>query len=162
VSGIIVAGGVVSNPTDVLWLRCPSCDDGIVKARDGVLHPAVMPCAEVQGLPLDVEQAWKESRLAYSAAAYTASEIMCRKILMHIAVDVAQSQQGKKFIEYINDLESAGHIATGLKPVVDSLRGRGNIANHELPASTRQQATVTLSIAEHLLRGIYELPTLVP
>ena len=95
-------------------------------------------------------------------AAYTASEIMCRKILMHVAVDVAGSQPGKNFVEYINDLEASGYITTGIKPTIDSVRDRGNIANHELPASTEPAALTTLRITEYLLRGTYELPGLVP
>lgn len=46
--------------------------------------------------------------------------------------------------------------------MIDQVRKRGNIANHELPASTEKDSLVTLGITEHLLRSIYELPGLVP
>jgi hypothetical protein len=111
-------------------------------------------------VPDDVNVAWQEAREAYSAGAYTASEIMCRKILMHLAVDVAGSKQGKNFVEYINDLDNSGYIIKGLKPVIDQVRSRGNIANHELPASTDEEAAQTMQIVEHLLHSIYELPSL--
>ncbi len=81
---------------------------------------------------------------------------------MHVAVDKAGSQPNKKFIEYVSDLESSGYITTGLKPVVDAVRDRGNIANHELPASTEQESLATLTITEYLLSGVYELPGLAP
>ena len=87
---------------------------------------------------------------------------MCRKILMHLAVDVAGCAQGKSFVEYVNALDTEGYIPNGLKSVVDSVRARGNIANHELPSSSAADAKITLTITEHLLRGIYELPNLVP
>jgi hypothetical protein len=87
--------------------------------------------------------------------------MMCRKILMHLAVDVAKSDVGKSFVQYVGDLEATGYIVKGLAPVVDQVRHRGNVANHELPASTEQDSLVTLQITEHLLRAIYELPGLV-
>jgi hypothetical protein len=85
---------------------------------------------------------------------------MCRKILMHLAVDVAGSAPGKSFVEYIKDLEAGNYIMAGLKPVVDQIRSRGNKANHELPASIEQESISTMTITQHLLSGIYELPTL--
>ena len=86
---------------------------------------------------------------------------MCRKILMHVAVDVAGSKEGKSFVQYIDDLEREGYITKGLKDVVDLIRKRGNVANHELPASSEAEAAQTLAIVEHLLHSIYELPALV-
>jgi hypothetical protein len=83
--------------------------------------------------------------------------MMCRKILMHVAVDSAGSAPGKHFAEYVNDLEAKGFITTGLTDVVDQVRDRGNAANHELPASTEAECRTTLAITEHLLRGVYEL-----
>ncbi len=111
-------------------------------------------------LPDDVAQAWREARAAHAVAAYTACEMMCRKILMHVAVDVAGSSPGKSFVQYVDDLVTGGYVMTGLKPVVDRLRQRGNGANHELPASTEDESLTTLVVTEHLLRGVYELPGL--
>jgi len=86
--------------------------------------------------------------------------MMLRKILMHIAVDVGASSPGKRFVEYVNALDSAGYITTNLKPVVEIVRDRGNAANHELPASTEEDSLRTIAITEHLLEAIYELPGL--
>lgn len=85
---------------------------------------------------------------------------MCRKILMHVAVDVADAKEGKNFLAYVDALQSAGYITTGLKPVIDKIRARGNVANHELLASFEQESLTTLLITEHLLRSVYELPGL--
>jgi len=114
----------------------------------------------IEGLPVDIEIAWREARVSHAVGAYTASEIMCRKILMHIAVDVAGSAPGRTFVEYINDLDSAGYIMKGLKGTVDLIRKRGNVANHELPATSEDDSKITLVITEHLLEGIYELAAL--
>jgi len=60
----------------------------------------------------------------------------------------------------VDALDAAGYITTGMKPVVDQIRRRGNAANHDLPPSTEQEALATMSITEHLLEAMYELPSL--
>jgi len=80
---------------------------------------------------------------------------------MHVAVDKAGSAPGRNFVDYVNDLEKGGYITTGLKTVVDQVRKRGNVANHDLPASTEQDSLLTMTITEHLLEGMYELPGMV-
>lgn len=85
---------------------------------------------------------------------------MCRKILMHLAVDVAGSDAGGTFKSYIEDLDKAGFVSPGFRPSIEKVKDRGNAANHELPASTEADSLVTLKITEYLLRGIYEIPGL--
>ena len=131
-----------------------------MKTNAGAVYPPAAAGAYINGLREDVQKAWREVRTAHSVAAYTAAEIMCRKILMYVAVDAADSPPGKTFVQYVDDLANARYISKGMKPVVDRVRDRGNIANHELPASTEEDSLTTMAITEHLLRGIYELPTL--
>lgn len=128
-----------------------------MKTATGAVYPTAPAGGAVKSLPPDVDQAWREARTAHAVAAYTASEMMCRKILMHLAVDKAGSEAGKNFVQYVDDLEKAGYITTGLKGTVDQIRQRGNVANHDLPASTEGDSTVTLGLTEYLLKGTYEL-----
>lgn len=148
--------------SETLWLACPHCSEGSVKLKDGAVYPSAPAGAAVALLPADVAAAWREVRTAHAVAAYTAAEMMCRKILMHLAVDVAGAKPGKSFVEYVDALDGAGYVAPGLKPVVDLVRKRGNGANHELPASTEDDSMQTLGITEHLLKTIYELPGMAP
>ena len=141
----------------VLWLQCPLCQDGSVLASSGVLYPSAPAGGAVPNLPADVDSAWREARTAHAVAAYTAAEIMCRKILMHIAVDVGASAPGKNFVQYVADLDAGGYIPRGLQPIIDQVRQRGNVANHELPASQEDESVMTIRITEHLLRGVYGL-----
>lgn len=83
---------------------------------------------------------------------------MCRKILMHVAVDKAEAEGNRNFAYYVDQLEAKGFITTGLKPKIDEIRLRGNEATHELPASTDQIADRTLGVTRHLLVSVYELP----
>ncbi len=144
----------------IQWLQCPACYDGCVLTMSGVVWPVAPAGGSVANLPEDVAQAWREARTAHAVAAYTSSEIMCRKILMHVAVDVAQSQPGATFLQYIDALDKAGYFGPKLRPAIDKVRQRGNAANHDLPASTETESLVTLRITEHLLRGVYEIPAL--
>ena len=158
--GLGVAATVVDGtliPGDVAWLLCPKCADGSVRTRSGLVFPIAPAHRTITGLPSDVEGAWWEARVSHAVGAYTASEIMCRKILMHIAVDVAGSAPGQSFVQYVDALDAAGYITTGLKATVDLIRKRGNVANHELPATTQADSNTTLGITEHLLEGIYEI-----
>ena len=140
-------------------LRCPSCMEITAVSKDGrSFYPGPKFSGRPEHLPDDVKGAWDEACNSWSANALTAAEIMCRKILMHIAVDVAGAPSGKSFVEYVNLLESNGYITPGLKPAIDDIRLRGNQANHELPASTREQAERTMKLTLHLLRSVYEMP----
>lgn len=155
-----VAAEIVVNTGSTLFLLCPACQEGSVRVSTGAIWPPSLVGSSIANLPEDVAQAWREARTTHAVAAYTSSEIMCRKILMHLAVSVAQSKEGDTFKAYIEQLDKAGYISAGLRPSVEKIKNRGNGANHALPASTEAESVVTLKITEHLLRGIYEIPEL--
>ncbi len=154
-----VAANILHSEGNTVWLRCPACESGSVRNLTGVYPPA--PAGEsVSGLPDDVAQAWREARITHAVAAYTASEMLCRKILMHVAVGKAKCKEGLGFKEYVTHLCSKGFVPVGLNDVVMKIRDRGTAANHELPASTEADSRATLMITQHLLKCIYELPGL--
>lgn len=156
VNGEVVGGKYVAGSS--VALQCPLCEEISGRSTKGVIHPAATQQMGVAHLPTDVHEAWLEAVTSLNAGAPTACEIMCRKILMHVAVDVANSKPGRTFVEYIDDLDTAGYISTGLKPKIDEIRNRGNIANHDLPASPTAQAENTMAVTRHLLVSVYELP----
>jgi hypothetical protein len=82
--------------------------------------------------------------------------------LMHVAVDKAGSKPGESFVQYVDELEEAGLIITGLRPVVNQIKNRGNTANHKLPSSDEAASRMTLKITEHLVQGAYELHSFAP
>jgi hypothetical protein len=65
---------------------------------------------------------------------------------------------GQPFVSYMNTLQTAGYITTGLEKVIDQVRNRGNVANNDLPASSEQESHVTLMLTQHLMEALYELP----
>jgi hypothetical protein len=138
---------VDNRETQLIVCGNPECRLGIavVKDPDGG-PPRIFPGALTgepfpNALSVDVDRAWTEARTCYSVGAFTATEMMCRKILMHLAVEATEATSDLTFAQYVSALDDAGYIAPGLKAVVDVVRQRGNAANHDLPAQARPRQT---------------------
>jgi hypothetical protein len=159
---VVSAAVIASTGTNlgISWLRCTGCSKGLVLGLDGVLLPGVRPGESVEGLPPDTAGAYAEARAAASVGAYTACELMCRKILMHVAVDKG-AKPGQNFVTYVDHLEKPGYLTPPMKPWVDLIRKRANIATHELPATDQKHAIMTLEFTAQLLRLVYEMSYLV-
>lgn len=161
-------------------LECPSCKNGTVANRHPIhyndpdhrdlllsghrrikimhnLSPGSLPAPRVSGMPPTLEGAWEEVLLSGQAGAWTASELMCRKILMHVAVDKFKAPEGEAFTVYVKALDEAHFFPKMLQPLLDGIRERGNRATHDVAASPERQAIKTIQITHHVLRTIYEL-----
>lgn len=124
-----------------------------------VLHPAPLPGRSLDGLPEEVEQAYHEARASAGVGANTGSELMCCKILMHVAADKGAKER-QPFEFYVDYLQELGYITPPMRPWVDRIRDRANKATHRLPSTTDEQALMTLTFTEQLLRNVYEMPYL--
>jgi hypothetical protein len=88
-----VSGAVIAHATDdveavrVRWLQCPTCHNGSVQTGVNTVYPGIPFGPVLQGLPAATEEAYDEARRCLTVSAKTAAEVMCRKILMHVAVD---------------------------------------------------------------------------
>lgn len=105
----------------------------------------------------NVEDLYEEARKCTSSNAFTAAVLCCRKLLMHIAVSKG-AQQGEQFIFYVEYLSTQNYIPPGSKDWVDTIRSKGNEANHEIKLMTKEDAEDLLSFMEILLKIIYEFP----
>ena len=139
------------------WTRCTNCGHGSYVAPDGRNFPGPRIGRDVEGLPDLVAEAYAEARDCACVNAFTACEMTCRSILMHIAVDKGANQRGTTFKGFINYLEQHNHVTPAMKPWVDVIRKHGNIAVHELPHTDAERALGTLTFTEHLLRNVYEM-----
>ena len=79
------------------------CRRGSVFDTNVGVVPGVAFGPKIEGLPDDVADAYAEARRCLSAECNTAAEGMCRKILMHIAVD-KKAKEGGSFASYIDYL----------------------------------------------------------
>jgi hypothetical protein len=93
--------------------------------------------------------------------AYTAAVLLCRKVLMHIGVQLG-APDGKSFAEYIDYLNANGYITPKSKGWVDHIRKKGNDATHKIDIVSQTDARELLTFTEMLLRLVYEFPTKLP
>ena len=94
-----------------------------------------------------------------SVNAYTASELICRKILMHVAVDKG-AEEGKGFESYIDHLQAKGYVTPPMKEWVDTIRKHGNSSTHQLEQPSKSRAESTIMFTAELLRLIYEMDSM--
>jgi Domain of unknown function (DUF4145) len=156
--GANAVGAVVAETVEqpkVQWIRCTGCSKGVV-ANEGVLSPSPKVGDDIDGLAPDVADAHDEARRTAGAEAYTSCELICRKILMHIAVDKGDAE-GKNFVEYLDFLKTTGYITPPMLPWVDLIRSHGNLSTHRLQAASKDRAHNSLAFTAQLLRLVYEM-----
>jgi len=115
---------------------------------------------EIKNLPENLKDIYEETRECYKNNCFTAVVMLCRKILMHIAVDQGE-KDGKKFIEYVDYLSNAGFIPPNGKKWVDHIRSKGNEANHEIVIMKEVDAKDLIGFVEMLLKFVYEFPNMI-
>jgi len=99
--GSRVAASVIANTVGpgggVLqaWLRCPACGLPASRDEDGIVSPAQLLGEAVDGLPVSLASAYEEARLCLTGGAHSACEIVCRRILMQVAIGGALTRIGR-------------------------------------------------------------------
>lgn len=159
VTGAVVASyswqDQMRNTVRNLWVLCPGCALGSVIVQ-GRLIPGAAFGPKIEGLPSDVCAAYEEVRQCMKSNAYTASELLCRKILMHIGVEKG-AQEGKSFVFYLDHLEKAGYVTPPMKGWVGAIRTNGNESTHSIAAPSKERAESTVMFTAELLRLTYEM-----
>lgn len=151
-----VAGFVVAHyPTgkSTAWLLCPGCGSGSV-AVAGTIYPQALVGNPIGGLSDELSQTYDEARRSFSSKSYTACELVCRKILMHVAVDKG-AKENLTFVEYMTYLQEQQYITPHSKGWVDLVRKHGNQAAHHIGPPSEERAASTLSFTTQLLRLVY-------
>lgn len=154
---------------DTVWLRCVSCGSGAVawgepNGGHWEVHPAAPIHQTPKHLPDEIEQAWEEAMQCFTASAFTASAMMCRKIIFHIAVDKGLEPENNKgrapnFQDCVKHLVKAGLITDKQEEDwVDSIRVLGNTATHKLDSVSQIPADRALKFTKALLEIIYTHP----
>jgi len=158
VQALVVACAVdVDNlPHIAQWLQCSNCGNGMYVNSWGHLFPRRSFLPSVEGLPEDVRAAFSEACKCLEVSAFTACELLCRKILMHVAVDKG-AKEGDSFKAYIDYLSAEGYVTPPMRPWVTLIRDHGNRSTHDLATPTQERAEGTLMFTAELLRLIYEM-----
>lgn len=112
---------------------------------------------EIDNLPDDISNLYREARLCISVQAFTASVLASRKLLMNIAVSKG-AEEGLKFIQYVQYLADKGYTPPNSKEWVDHIRKRGNDATHEIALMDQETAELLIKFIEMILKFIFEFP----
>lgn len=134
---------------------CPNCDSPNFFDNLGTQYPGVKYGNPVDHLPDSIKQAYNEARNCFSVSAYTASALICRKILMNIAVSKG-ADENKNFAYYVNWLDENRYIPPDSKNWVDHIRNIGNQGTHEIMPISKEDAEELITFSEMLLRIIFE------
>jgi Domain of unknown function (DUF4145) len=154
--GVDTSGAVVATWENIRWTICTNCGDGSVRVQSGVVYPTSPFGPEIESLPTPVGDAYEEARSCMSVGAYTAAELICRKILMHVAADKG-AKEGESFEGYLDHLLAEGFVTPPMKPWVDLIRKHGNASTHKLQPADKTRAESTMMFTAELLRLVYEM-----
>jgi hypothetical protein len=139
---------------------CPNCG-GHVFFIGNQQHPSPVLGRHVHSVPDNLSRLYEEARKASGQGCYTAAVLVCRKILMNIAVDRGAEKNGN-FMSYVNFLSEQGFVPPNGKGWVDHIRKKGNEANHEIVLMEENDCSDLMTFVEMLLRFIYEFPNMIP
>jgi len=84
---------------------------------------------------------------------------MCRKLLMHMAVEKADAEEGKTFAHYVDKLVDSGQLPLAHKDLLTKIRQDGNGGTHELESVKEVDAVKTLKVTQLCLTNLYEAAT---
>lgn len=130
---------------------CPQCGRVSVQNDDAKLPSQTF--SDVDGLPVDIAGLYDEARASFRAQAYTGCEILCRKILMSVAVN--KGAEEKNFAGCVAYLDSNGYVTPPLKNMADNIRKNGNKAAHEIVPPDLRRAKGTLTFTRRILDTVY-------
>lgn len=119
--------------------------------------PGPLVGRDIDILPVEIEILYSQARRCIQVESYTACVLVCRKILMHIAVE-KNAPPNQQFIQYVEYLSDCGYIPPNGKDWVDEIRKKGNEANHEIVLVRKEDALELLSFVEMLLIFVFEFP----
>ncbi|MBI4062355.1 hypothetical protein HY410_00375 [Candidatus Gottesmanbacteria bacterium] len=102
--------------------------------------PGPISGRNINHLPENVDTIYKEMREDIKNSAYTSAVLLGRKLIMHLAVDVAGAEEGKTFVNYVEHLKGSGYIPPNGDKALEFMRKIGNekIMKLKLAEKTKQ------------------------
>jgi len=119
---------------------CPNCNGPTFFSTDSKQWPGAKVGKSVSSLPEDVGFVFEEARESVAGNAFTGAVMLCRKILMHVAVEKG-AKPNRSFQKYVEWLVKEHYVPKGADAWLDYVRKRGNDANHEIIVMTKETRT---------------------
>jgi hypothetical protein len=148
--------GYGSTDPNILIAICPICLRPTY-IEYGRTTPTAPFGNAVEHLPDSIAALYAEARHCTTVEAYTGAVLICRKLLMHIAVEQG-AEANRPFAYYVDYLVQHGYVPPNGRAWVDPIRLKGNAATHEIEDIAKEDVQQILVFVEMLLRFIYELP----
>ncbi len=140
---------------------CPLCNAPTFFDIKGVQWPGAKAGQPVGYLPEDVKAIYEEARSCVAANAPSGAAMLCRKILMHVAVEKG-ARSNRTFKYFVKWLIDNGHAPRSAEVWLRYVRDRANDVNHEIMVMSKEEAEALVRFTQALLSNVYELPSLVP
>jgi Domain of unknown function (DUF4145) len=140
---------------------CPNCGGPVFFDQQKQQYPSPALGNSVLHVPEMLNAVYEEARRSTAQNCFTGAVLLCRIILMHIAVEKSAKEK-LSFFEYVSFLSDKGYVPPDGKHWVDHIRGKGNEANHEIVLMNAADARLLLIFVEMLLRFVYEFPNMIP
>ncbi|TDN83508.1 uncharacterized protein DUF4145 [Salegentibacter sp. 24] len=139
---------------------CPNCQGPNFIDLNDIWHPGQLFGRSVKNVPDELNELYEEARKCHKENCFTASVLLCRKMLMNIAVDQG-AKQNLSFIKYVNYLSDQGFIPPNGRNWVDHIRKKGNEATHEIKMMEETDSKDLLTFTEMMLMFLFEFPSMV-
>lgn len=111
---------------------------------------------DVEKLPEDVNTLYREIRESIKSGCNTSAVLAARKLIMHLAVNVAGAKEGETFVSYVDHLKNSHYIPPKSDKWLDKIRTDSNEKNHELKLATADEAISHQKFIELLLSFMFE------
>ena len=129
-------GEITSDGTIDLEIRiCPECENpSIIQYKNGRDSPITRTIPSrrkkrIKNMPSGMYEIYDGVSACLEKGLPTASVILCRNLLVHIAVGKG-AKEGDSFGNYLTHIEKEGYVPPVIKPVFEEVLRIGNKANH--------------------------------
>jgi hypothetical protein len=140
---------------------CPNCHGPNFLTINNEWIPGQLFGRPVKNVPNDLNELYEEARRCAKENCFTAAVLLCRKMLMNIAVTLG-AKENLRFIEYVDFLADKGYVPPNGRKWIDHIRKKGNEATHEILKMLKDDAKDLLFFTEMLLIFLYEFPSMIP
>ena len=135
---------------------CPHCKNPTFIFKQQQI-PGIPSVKSVDHLPASINEIYEEARKCMSAGCYTAAAMICRKILMNVAVEKGAAENSK-FFQYVDYLDTNSIFPNGCKQAIEIIRSKGNEANHEIEQTSKEDASLIIKMTNIVLYYVYDVP----
>ena len=144
----------------VSYIRiCPHCNRPTYFYGGRIQVPKPLPLSPVTGVEDNVRDLFEEARKCISTESYTAVAMLCRKLLMNIAVDHG-AEKNKKFQEYVEYIQAKNLVSKSAEELLTEIKDIGNDANHEISQVSKEQANQIIELTNEIINQIYRVKIL--